>query len=271
LFSSDALVFLLDYVGPADFVHRVAKQVKHVTLLDHHKTAFELIEQWKTENSLPTNFDYTLINEQSGATIAYEYFSKEKELVPDLQTKARLERMYAYIEDGDLWRKALPLSKEFSTGLGAKNIEWDLKKNQSLFLQLQLMDADKLIEDGKAEVERVNRIIDANLVNSFPVTLGGREGNFGQCLAVLTKNFELRSEMGHQLALKSQASGARGIGAIVYEDEAMGDPNKLKVSLRSIEDEDTTVISKHFGGGGHKNASSFMLDKDIWAQWKTVE
>ena len=64
----------LDYVGPADFVHRVAKkvlkcpfsllvgcayltlpQVRHVTLLDHHKTAFELMEQWKAENSLPQN------------------------------------------------------------------------------------------------------------------------------------------------------------------------------------------------------------------------
>jgi hypothetical protein len=27
----------------------------------------------------------------------------------------RIERAYAYIEDGDLWRKALPFSKEFST------------------------------------------------------------------------------------------------------------------------------------------------------------
>jgi hypothetical protein len=45
----------LDYVGPADFVHRVAKKVRHVTLLDHHKTAFELMEQWKSENSLPEN------------------------------------------------------------------------------------------------------------------------------------------------------------------------------------------------------------------------
>ena len=43
-----------------------------------------------------------------------------------------------------------------------------------------------------------------------------------------------------------------------------------KVSLRSIEEEDTTVVSKRFGGGGHKNASSFMLAKEQWAEWKNA-
>jgi hypothetical protein len=30
-----------------------------VTLLDHHKTAFELMEQWKAENSLPQNCTFS--------------------------------------------------------------------------------------------------------------------------------------------------------------------------------------------------------------------
>ncbi len=32
-----------------------AAQVRHVTLLDHHDTAFELLEKWKSEDSLPHN------------------------------------------------------------------------------------------------------------------------------------------------------------------------------------------------------------------------
>jgi oligoribonuclease NrnB/cAMP/cGMP phosphodiesterase (DHH superfamily) len=268
-FTPDAEVFLLDYVGPADFVHRVAKKVRHVTLLDHHKTAFELMEQWKSENSLPQNFDFQLINEKSGATIAYDYFSKDTTLIPNEVDRARIERAFAYIEDGDLWRKALPFSKEFSTGLGAKGVEFDYNKNKSLFLQLQLLDVDKLIEEGKVELERTNKIIADNLAQSYPIKLGGKDNDFGSCLAVLTNYPELRSEMGHQLALKSAAAGLRGVGAICYEEAGMVDAEtSYKVSLRSVEEEDTTVVAKRFGGGGHKNAASFMLPRDQWNEWK---
>ena len=48
----------------------------------------------------------------------------------------------------------------------------------------------------------------------------------------------------------------------------MGDPTKLKVSLRSIGEEDTTVISEAYGGGGHRNASSFVLDAAEFEAWR---
>lgn len=47
----------------------------------------------------------------------------------------------------------------------------------------------------------------------------------------------------------------------------MGDQSKIKVSLRSIGDEDTTVISQAFGGGGHRNASSFITDIAHFKAW----
>ncbi len=48
----------------------------------------------------------------------------------------------------------------------------------------------------------------------------------------------------------------------------MNDPSKLKLSLRSVGDEDTTVISETYGGGGHKNASSFVLDGAEFETWR---
>ena len=38
------------------------------------------------------------------------------------------------------------------------------------------------------------------------------------------------------------------MGLLCYEENLMKDKNKWKVSLRSVEDEDTTPISKYFGG-----------------------
>jgi nanoRNase/pAp phosphatase (c-di-AMP/oligoRNAs hydrolase) len=48
----------------------------------------------------------------------------------------------------------------------------------------------------------------------------------------------------------------------------MKDQSRYKISLRSIGEEDTTVISKSFGGGGHKNASGFTIDRNIFESWK---
>ena len=49
--------------------------------------------------------------------------------------------------------------------------------------------------------------------------------------------------------------------------EAIHDETRVKVSLRSLGQEDTTVISQKFGGGGHRNASSFMTDTAIFNDW----
>ena len=43
--------------------------------------------------------------------------------------------------------------------------------------------------------------------------------------------------------------------------------DKVKCSLRSTGAEDTTVISKTYSGGGHLNASSFVIDKENFDQW----
>ncbi|KAK4743927.1 hypothetical protein SAY87_010239 [Trapa incisa] len=79
---------------------------------------------------------------------------------------------------------------------------------------------------------------------------------------------ELRSELGNQLADKSQKMNLRGIGAVVYYVPEFQDDELLKISLRSMGSEDTTMISQRFGGGGHRNASSFMMSSKEFEQWK---
>ena len=60
------------------------------------------------------------------------------------------------------------------------------------------------------------------------------------------------------------------MGAILYVEASLP-AGTLKVSLRSLGDTDTTVISKKFGGGGHLNASSFNVDKSTCLSWKVAE
>ena len=50
--------------------------------------------------------------------------------------------------------------------------------------------------------------------------------------------------------------------------KAMGDASQIKVSLRSLGAEDTTVISQAYGGGGHRNASSCVMPLSEFQSWE---
>lgn len=211
---------------------------------------------------------------RSGATIAYDYFVQRLQAHSPSQTflhddKApRLETLFKYIQDADLWTWALPDSKPFSSGLSDSRIEYSVLKNAEVFDQLLALDPEVLIKKGKVSLQEKQKLIDQALDNSFAVSLG--QGKFGQCLAVRVDSVaNLRSELGNQLAAKSRDQGLRPIGAVVYVEEALNDASMLKISLRSIGDaDDTTQISQAYGGGGHRNASSFLLPRHIFETWK---
>jgi nanoRNase/pAp phosphatase (c-di-AMP/oligoRNAs hydrolase) len=44
----------------------------------------------------------------------------------------------------------------------------------------------------------------------------------------------------------------------------------IKVSLRSVDDFDTSQVSHAFGGGGHAAASSFITTKENVARWRDM-
>lgn len=111
-----------------------------VIVLDHHKTA---LQRLGNEASLGENVVKVIDMERSGATIAFDYF-KDKIFSPDVAVKhpsileefERVRKLFLYIEDGDLWRWRLPNSKAFRSGLKDLDIEFDARKNPSLFDQV---------------------------------------------------------------------------------------------------------------------------------------
>jgi hypothetical protein len=50
-----ALARRLDYCGPEGFLPAVSAQVKKLTLIDHHKTAQELVDAMRSSQTLPEN------------------------------------------------------------------------------------------------------------------------------------------------------------------------------------------------------------------------
>ncbi|XP_010535036.1 PREDICTED: uncharacterized protein LOC104810434 [Tarenaya hassleriana] len=263
-------LYLLDFTGPPGFVHQISPKVDNVVILDHHKTAAETL---RDVSSMFKNVTKVLDMERSGATIAYDYFMQKlieesRESCREMTDLKRMRRVFEYIEDGDLWRWKLPESKPFYSGISDLNIEYNVNQNPSLFEQLLSLDLDNVINRGKASLSQKQKLINEALEQSYEIVLNG-DGEFGRCLAVNADEIaEMRSELGNQLAEKSKNLKLRGIGAVVYRVAELESENKLKISLRSVPDEDTTTISQKFGGGGHKNASSFTLSSIEFEQWK---
>ncbi|PRP76741.1 hypothetical protein PROFUN_11744 [Planoprotostelium fungivorum] len=246
-----AEVYYIDCTPPEPFLTQVASQCKKIIILDHHKTALEDNQKLRTAGKLPENVEAHYDMKKSGATMAWDYFRNLTKIKHDYD---RFEEIYGYIEDNDLWKRALPNSRRFSVGLAGENLNFDYNSNPDLFIDMMSLDIQQLIERGKALSSKQQDIIDREIEKSFAIQMEG----FGTFLAVLTRYGDLRSEMGNQLAVKSESLGHRGIAAVVYREEKIEDESKLKVSLRSLPEEDTSVISKKYGGGGHKNASSFV-------------
>ncbi|KAL4186342.1 hypothetical protein AMTRI_Chr09g33410 [Amborella trichopoda] len=275
-------IYLLDFVGPAGFVKDIFSKVKSVIILDHHKTALEMFSE---SNFVANNLTKIIDMKRSGATIAYDFFEKkilsksniestvlwrEIDSRDALVSKSEVERvkqLFKYIEDADLWRWALPDSKEFSSGLKDIIREFSVDLNPSLFEQLLALEPHHVISQGRMSLASKQKLIDEILLTSYEIALGG--GKFGQCLAVDADSIsDLRSELGHQLAIKSHHFNLRGIGAVVYRVQELENEHVVKISLRSVASEDSTIISQEYGGGGHKNASSFMLDVAEFEKWK---
>ncbi|PNT69245.1 hypothetical protein BRADI_3g51940v3 [Brachypodium distachyon] len=230
-------VYLLDFVGPPGFVADIAPKVESVTILDHHKTAMESL---CGSAALGQNVNKVIDMQRSGATIAFDFFrnkllteasnlrnhgsgnaATEVKYLPD-NNHEMVQKLFKFIEDGDLWRWTIPNSKAFSSGLKDLDIEFNVNANGKLFDQA---------------------------VNADAIS-------------------KLRSELGNQLANKSRNLNLRGIGAVVYNVPELNNDQMLKISLRSLEQEDTTSISQEYGGGGHRNASSFLLSVTEFERWK---
>merc|ERR1712107_185731 len=111
--------------------------------------------------------------------------------------------------------------------------------------------------------------INARLDQAFEMRIGGVESGFGSCFAVWGDGLQhLRSEIGNRLAKRSSEAGLRGISCVAYVEEAMGAADKIKLSFRGIGAEDTTPITKHFGGGGHAKASSCVVPLEEFESWR---
>lgn len=201
-----------------------------VTIIDHHKTARTELEGLESPG-LEVIFDL----EKSGAVLAWEYFHPNEE-IPDL---------LRYVQDRDLWRWKLPLSRQASAALGSlpKDFQvWDFWK-MALDSPGSEM-AQRFFQRGVAILDDHQIHVESLAAKAHWVEIAGYR--------VPVVNSPLfQSEIGEELCrLHPEAPFAAVFFCIDQEKEVW--------TLRSRGGFDVSQIATLFDGGGHVAASGFV-------------
>jgi len=223
-------VYILDFSFSPDIIRTIAQVATQVTLLDHHKSA---AEQWNGIVPSP-NVTIAFDMDRSGAQLSWDHFH------PGVPRPILIE----HIGDRDLWRFALPDTNAFCAGLGMQ---------PTTFAAWHAVTPSALISIGRVIDEfrrlQVDSVMEWELRQ---VTLMGHDG-----LAANVINYT--SEVGHEIAKRS------GTFSLTFFIKG----NDVFCSLRSEAPFDVSEIAKHYGGGGHAQASGFTMSinqffSEVW-------
>lgn len=242
----DSIVFLLDFSFPVTTMAILIGAMRHVTVIDHHKTAeAALTELW---DDLPLydreeKFHMVFDLEKSGARLTWEFFFPKHEAPP----------LILYVEDRDLWRSKLPQSEAINAFI--QSYPMDLVNYDEVATQLgaSMSNEESLLENcaemGRA-ISRYKATMTAKMCES-PRMVTLKSVNGGSHHVPVVNASMLFSECGDYLCKAHPESPF----AAYYFDRGDG---IRQWGMRGRGTFDTTTVAKHYGGGGHRDASGFQ-------------
>lgn len=245
-------VFILDFSYPRQALLELSMRMHQVVVLDHHATAQRDLENLE----LPGNGSKIIFEmEKSGAVLAWEYFHGTSEEAPGLMR---------YLQDRDLWKFELPFSREVSAAIASypmdfgKWADWIISPSYLGRLRISGEHCLRLKEQQVEVMARHHRWAlfgKTAYVDFLADTVDVKralEIVDDAWLAPVANATVFFSEVGERLLqMHPQAKFAA-----YYSDRSDG---KRQWGLRSRPEFDCSEIAKVFGGGGHKQASGFVL------------
>ena len=244
-------LYVVDFSLDVEVLKKI--HLKHpslqVVIIDHHKTAFEkYLPEHKVNESSKGHVDLHGANihldiTKSGAGMCWEYFNGplSKEEVPAL---------VKYIQDYDLWK--------FIYGDDTRYIHHYLCTQAKTMANWSSIQKEMETTEGLTDMLYIGKKIKEQLDEEIKELALGAVGILileeFKGLALPCKDKKLVSDLGHVLAVKSGTYGA----VITYCSDK---EREVTINLRSNGDYDVSHIAKKFGGGGHKNAAGFIMNR----------
>jgi hypothetical protein len=232
------LVLFADIAPPAHAWADLAEQAGRLVVLDHHVSAREryLADPSLAEHVARNGHEVVFDLSHSGAVLAWQHLHPDR-MLPEL---------LAYVEDQDLWRFALPGSREVNAAIGSHLRSFDV------WGRLAATPAAALAAEGRP-ILRANRMeVDRALAAAHPVRVGALR------LEGVNARTQ-RAEIGHELAERRAFGTPAGA---VYRLTG----EQVHVSLYSVADFDVSKLAAGYGGGGHRNAAGFTVTLREWTE-----
>ena len=240
-------VFILDFSYPETVLMALSARMARVVVLDHHATAQADLEGIHLQgDESEVIFDM----EKSGAVLAWEFFQGEE--VPEF---------FLYLQDRDLWQWSLPESEEISCALRSYPFDfdrWALFATHPEALNALKREGDIALRLTRQQVAHMAKhyawmLFHAGQVR--PIEEGQDPAQMieaGLLVAPVANATVFFSEVA-QLLLEQNAVAKFAAYFSVRSD------GRRQFGLRSREDFDCSAVAKLYGGGGHKQASGFVL------------
>lgn len=247
-------IIVVDFSFERSILERWA-ETKSVVLLDHHKTALEMLGDVSTFSG---RFYSEIDTAECGATLAWKYFNPPKE-VP---------AVFEYVRDRDLWNFELPHSEEIHEAVA--HLRYRLKDLAAsanidaqglifgLYEQLIQCDRQQLIDKlaplgAKLLAPKREKIAAAANRYTFK-SLPAPQSYFDEIPVVECVPDGSEDRLVSDICAKLYRDLTPGVDfvACITSDG--------KWSLRSNKNGsnfDVAAIAKHYNGGGHHNAAGF--------------
>lgn len=222
-------VYIVDFSYPRDVLLDMKAKANSLLVLDHHKTA-----EANLDGIEGCHFDMN----RSGAGMSWDHFHPGEERSP----------LVNYVEDRDLWRFALPDSKEVNSAITSYEFSFGTWND----LDRILRGAPEIVVGEGTALLRKKRAYVKSMIDT-----GARRVSFlgYDDIPIVNAPHISISELVGELAEGAPfAAGWRQVsdGKFVYSLRSRGDGL------------DVSEIASVLGGGGHKGAAGFHSDSPPW-------
>lgn len=219
-------VYVVDFSYPYEQTLQMIEQATEYVVLDHHKTAEEALGKIMDDGIGMGKALITFDMNRSGAGLARDYFE------PGLTSW-----LVDYTQDRDLWRFALPRSKQVNAYIGTLDQTFAAYEHAHANLS-----ADQAADLGMGADAYKDMYVEKLVKHARRVRFAGHDD-----IPIVNAPFIGISELVGALA-------ETALFAVGWFQRGDG---KISYSLRSRGDFDVSEVAKRFGGGGHAKAAGF--------------
>lgn len=223
-------VLICDFSYKKDQMLKLVAEAKTLAIIDHHKSAEEDLSVILDQNKV-------FRMDHSGAYLTWAYFYP---LSP-------MPLLIKYIEDNDIWIKALPNTRELTSYIFS--LPFEFEEYEKLLDEKVLMGDILQVAMG---MQRQNDLYIKDAVGFTTMKFTQIDGMYFFVACVNTS--VLKSDIGNQIFNKFE-------NANFSSCYSLSDNSSMSyLSLRSMDDRtDVSKIAVKYGGGGHRNAAGCSL------------